>query len=212
MNHIGEIILTNDISQEIARIAEPLNPSLVRIYEENELKIKSVHEIIAEAFIASSETKTIIIAAHSFRNEAQNALLKILEEPPENVKFILIARNKTAFLPTIRSRLLLKDMRSKEPIAPFSLDINKLSLSDIYNFIKSLSQDSSDNKIYGRALVASLLDAVFRSGLRLDEDELNMFDNAFLELENYRRKEFVLLPLLLMVYQKTRPNKAQMGR
>lgn len=205
MNHIGEIILTNDISNEVQERAAPLNPSDVRIYEENEIQIKHIHEIIAEAHIASQNTKTIIIAAHSFRHEAQNALLKILEEPPENIKFLLITRNKTAFLPTIRSRLLLNDLRTKDPIKPFCLDINKLTLQDIYNFIRELAQNSEDNRIYGRNLVASVLHSVAQSNIHLDEEELMMFDTALLELENYRKKELVCLPLLLMLYYKTHP-------
>jgi DNA polymerase-3 subunit delta' len=37
-------------------------------------------------------------------NEAANALLKVLEEPPAHAAFILLAGNPTAVLPTIRSR------------------------------------------------------------------------------------------------------------
>lgn len=37
-------------------------------------------------------------------NEAANALLKVLEEPPPHVVFILLAANPAAVLPTIRSR------------------------------------------------------------------------------------------------------------
>ena len=36
--------------------------------------------------------------------EAQNALLKTLEEPPEYVTIILITSNENMFLPTIKSR------------------------------------------------------------------------------------------------------------
>lgn len=37
--------------------------------------------------------------------QAQNALLKILEEPPETVTFFLICENRFALLPTVRSRV-----------------------------------------------------------------------------------------------------------
>ena len=36
--------------------------------------------------------------------QAQNALLKILEEPPSYMVFILTAKSRTAFLPTVQSR------------------------------------------------------------------------------------------------------------
>ncbi|MGC8797349.1 MAG: ATP-binding protein [candidate division WOR-3 bacterium] len=46
----------------------------------------------------------IILHAHRMNTEAQNALLKILEEPHPNTVFILTAVTQYALLPTIRSR------------------------------------------------------------------------------------------------------------
>jgi hypothetical protein len=44
------------------------------------------------------------VEAGKFGDEASNAFLKVLEEPPEHVVFILLADNPTAVLPTVRSR------------------------------------------------------------------------------------------------------------
>lgn len=46
----------------------------------------------------------IVDSADTLSNEGQNALLKILEEPPEHSLLILTAGNASALLPTIRSR------------------------------------------------------------------------------------------------------------
>jgi DNA polymerase-3 subunit delta' len=46
----------------------------------------------------------IVNDADAMNDEAANALLKTLEEPPEGVTLILIAANLDAVLPTIRSR------------------------------------------------------------------------------------------------------------
>lgn len=200
---IGEIILVNDIQEEVEQFASALNPSDVRIYEESEIQIKHIHDIIAEAHIATDSLKTLIIAAHSFRTEAQNALLKTLEEPPENVKFILISRNKTALIPTIRSRCLLTDKRVRESIAPFTLTLSTLSLESIYTYITTLAKDNEDSKIHGRQLVSSILHSVAKEGIKLGEMELAMFDSALEQLENYRPKHIVCLNLLLMIYYKT---------
>lgn len=200
---IGEIILVNDIQEEVEHFASTLNPSDVRIYEESEIQIKHIHDIIAEAHIATDSLKTLIIAAHSFRTEAQNALLKTLEEPPENVKFILISRNKTALIPTIRSRCLLTDKRVRESITPFTLTLSTLSLESIYTYITTLAKDNEDSKIHGRQLVGSILHSVAKEGIKLGEMELAMFDSALEQLENYRPKHIVCLNLLLMIYYKT---------
>jgi Fe2+ or Zn2+ uptake regulation protein len=37
-------------------------------------------------------------------NEGQNAILKILEEPPSYINFILLCSSKSGFLPTVLSR------------------------------------------------------------------------------------------------------------
>lgn len=46
----------------------------------------------------------IIREADQMSEPAQNALLKLLEEPPDNTFFVLLARSMSALLPTIRSR------------------------------------------------------------------------------------------------------------
>lgn len=197
---IAEIILVNTIEEEVEHYISTLNPSDVRVYEESEIQIKHIHDIIAQAHIATDTKTTFIIAGHSFRIEAQNALLKILEEPPAHIQFILISRNKTAFIPTIRSRCLLTDKRVKEPSKPFSLTLSTLSLESIYTYTTALAKDTQDSKIHGRQLVASLLHSVAAEGITLDEKELAMFDSALAQLENYRPKHLVCLNLLLMIY------------
>jgi len=46
----------------------------------------------------------ILDEAHQFKNDAANALLKLLEEPPENVIFVLATTEYDKIMPTIRSR------------------------------------------------------------------------------------------------------------
>ncbi|MFW6154032.1 MAG: ATP-binding protein, partial [Planctomycetota bacterium] len=49
----------------------------------------------------------VVREAEMMNREAQNALLKTLEEPPPDVKLILLARSERELLPTIRSRCAL---------------------------------------------------------------------------------------------------------
>ncbi len=51
-----------------------------------------------------STSVVILDGAESMSDEAANALLKTLEEPPPQVMFLLLAGNEGAVLPTIRSR------------------------------------------------------------------------------------------------------------
>jgi hypothetical protein len=55
----------------------------------------------------AADTQRIIFIpeAHTITGEAQNALLKLLEEPPQNTHFVLTANSEQSLLPTIRSRV-----------------------------------------------------------------------------------------------------------
>jgi hypothetical protein len=54
---------------------------------------------------ATHHRAVIIEESHLMTTEAQNALLKILEEPPAGTIMVLTAANSQALLPTIRSRV-----------------------------------------------------------------------------------------------------------
>ena len=53
----------------------------------------------------------VLEQAHAMTTQAQNALLKTLEEPPEHVALILLAESLSPLLPTILSRCALLQMR-----------------------------------------------------------------------------------------------------
>ena len=71
------------------------------------LKVDAIRQIRTDAFIYPNEADRRVFLLHNMQlsNEAaQNALLKILEEPPEYVCFLLTCPTATALLPTILSR------------------------------------------------------------------------------------------------------------
>lgn len=57
----------------------------------------------------------VLCDAENMTDQAQNALLKILEEPPEHTVFILTAENRSMLLPTILSRVQTIRL---EPLTP----------------------------------------------------------------------------------------------
>lgn len=72
-----------------------------------QIKVDQVRELRVEAFLTpmAAEGRVFIIeSAHSMNEAAQNALLKVLEEPPVGVTFILITKSAKLLLETIRSR------------------------------------------------------------------------------------------------------------
>ena len=55
-----------------------------------------------------------VIVAKGLTHEAQNALLKLFEEPPENTVFYLIVPHTSILIPTLRSRLIVTSNTSTE--------------------------------------------------------------------------------------------------
>ena len=73
----------------------------------NSIKIEQIRELakaVYEKPIVSKRKVYIIDNSNLMTKEAQNSLLKTLEEPPEYVTIILISSNENLFLPTIKSR------------------------------------------------------------------------------------------------------------
>ncbi len=55
----------------------------------------------------SGSKRVFIITSRFFTREAQNALLKVFEEPTENTHFFIITPRADALLPTLKSRLFI---------------------------------------------------------------------------------------------------------
>ena len=98
------------------------NPDLqILIPEKGAIKVDSVREFTREMFLlptVSNRKVFIIDEAETMNEQAQNALLKCLEEPPLYASIILITSNKEKLLRTIKSRVaeVAFDSLSKDEI------------------------------------------------------------------------------------------------
>ena len=66
--------------------------------------ISDVRDTIEQAYYITQPTCYIFRNADDMKNEAKNALLKVVEEPPNNAYFIMTVHNIDNMLGTIRSR------------------------------------------------------------------------------------------------------------
>ncbi len=95
---------------ELAALLPCRYPDLIRINrgDKPSLGIEQVRGLITElalrTYTAGATRVAIIEDAHLLTPEAQNALLKLLEEPPPATLIILVADNIESLLPTVRSR------------------------------------------------------------------------------------------------------------
>jgi len=79
----------------------------VRHLINSRLGIDDVRQIISEAYRTPviDEKRTFVIACAQITHEAQNALLKILEEPPLTAQFFIVVEREEILLKTVQSRL-----------------------------------------------------------------------------------------------------------
>ncbi|CAM2936280.1 DNA polymerase III subunit delta' [Helicobacter burdigaliensis] len=194
-NKIGVILLVNNPIEEAMEYHKKLGEQKSKLFCANDFSIDLARSVIEEGYIASNGTKIILIAAESFNIAAQNALLKILEEPPSGVKFVLIARLKSSLLPTIKSRLILLNHTQKKRLPAFPLDIANLNLSSVYEFLKEVSKNPNEYNL--KELIQSLY--MESLGLPLKQEELEYFDRAITWSMQYERAHYVLGVLLLML-------------
>jgi len=75
--------------------------------DETFISVDSVREFLQNSYVLPSQGEWrifIIDECERMRKEAQNALLKSIEEPREQTVFFLLTEDKTRLLPTVRSR------------------------------------------------------------------------------------------------------------
>ena len=195
------------IAQHFAPLIEELvlgyEEQYVEVFEREDFKIDDAKEVIAQSYLTREKQSLIILAANKYNHAAQNALLKIIEEPPSKIQFILIAKNKNALLPTIRSRMRIITHKSNLELPPFALNVKKLSLQEIYHFCKQ-NEGKAPSKEETKLQIESLLFALNEAEIKLTHRELSLFDTAIKLNQNdaAEKHNYIFLPLLLRIYQK----------
>ena len=86
-----------------------IHPDIITIDdpEKTIVPVTLIRQLQADAYIRPNEGQKkvyIIPRAQDMNESAQNALLKLIEEPPAYAVFLLIASNAAKLLPTVRSR------------------------------------------------------------------------------------------------------------
>ena len=198
----SSILIVNDVEQKAKELTStfPLHSTRIIFPEDYEnFLIAEAKLALRESYISVSSTKHIILAAARFSIDAQNALLKVLEEPPKNIIFIILTNSKTTILPTIFSRLQTHYLITKEIIEPCSLDISNLELNEVYDFIKEHQRIS---KLDLKKLIESMMINVKNDNIKLTSSKLDAFSRAMKLCDLNSRPNTILTTLLLNLMEK----------
>ena len=191
----GHIVITSDIDSEFERLNSELKPHRVVGFIEDKFLIEHAKAVVSEAYISESQTKYIIIGATEFLPVSQNSLLKIFEEPPRNIEFIIITPTKSNLLPTVRSRLPILKRKVKHKEYDCEINIAKLDYQAVFSFLKANARISKNEakvlveELYHRATVVDML--------ILSPSQLENFSSAHKLLDLNSRPQAVLALILM---------------
>ncbi len=129
----------------------------------------------------------IIDKADTMTSQAQNALLKTLEEPPKYVLIILIAENTENFLPTVLSRCVMMKF------SPISVNLIKNYL------INNCAMNEDDAAFYAEYSIGSIGEALRLSG---DENFYQMRNDIISCLDRLDTMDFVSAMLMAKEMEK----------
>jgi len=94
-------------ASKIDRGVHPDVLEVTRIDGKDRVGIEQIRDVIRAAYLAPTEARhklCLILQAEALTMEASNALLKTLEEPPGEFRFLLFTTDPSELLPTIVSR------------------------------------------------------------------------------------------------------------
>ena len=136
----------------------------------NSIKIDQIREFqkkVSEKPIISQRKVYIINDSDKMTVEAQNCLLKTLEEPPEFVTIILVGTNENAFLSTIKSRCMI-------------LHFEEISEEEILKYLEENYQIKINSQIMIKAFQGSIGKAI---ELKDKQEQYEKIENLIYGLE-----------------------------
>lgn len=91
--------------------------------------IEEARELRRKAYLTAADKKIFLIASAKLSPDAQNALLRVCEEPPEQTHIFVFVASSEKLLPTLRSRLV--------PITlPMTRDLTPEREAELLNFLR----------------------------------------------------------------------------
>ncbi len=86
-----------------------------------------------------------VVFAESMTEEAQNALLKLFEEPPQDTVFYLVIPSPSILLPTLQSRLISAKRGISDQENSLTDEFIKMSYGERLDLIAKLAKKDSDS-------------------------------------------------------------------
>ncbi|MFO7153109.1 MAG: hypothetical protein DIU66_007755 [Bacillota bacterium] len=144
------------------------HPDLFHVFPDGaSIKVEKIREVVMGSHQPPVEAKRKVYVFHEADKmtlDAQNALLKTLEDPPTSLLFLLLARNIKALLPTVISRCQVLDYTKTDEARDIPGDVReillKLILSGLdYSKINFYVQKLAEAEVESDALMEFMASA-----------------------------------------------------
>ncbi|MEJ3832294.1 DNA polymerase III subunit delta' [Campylobacter jejuni] len=193
---ISKIIISEDFLGIKEEMINNFGIKKLRFFiPQNEFLLDDAKAVEKESYIAETSEKIIVLMANSFRIEAQNFLLKLLEEPPKNIKFLIVVPSKNLLLPTIKSRLICEKRNKIKAKNTLNLELNKMDLKTLFEFLQ-------ENENLDKAELMEKIALIAEESVKFKDfnaDELEFFYESY-ELAKLNSKSSLILATLLLNY------------
>jgi len=194
------ILICKNLQKAYEHLELELSSKNSKLFIKDDFLLEDAKNVVKEAYIAESDQKVLVLGAKNYNIYAQNSLLKILEEPPKNIIFILVCETKNVFLPTIRSRMLSKNLDFEEEKIELDLDIKNLELNTIYDFVQKNSRISKNElKFLMQSIVTK---SIIECHFPFTTKDMEYFEKLLQLSELNSRPNNILISLLLAIYLK----------
>lgn len=158
----------------------------VNLFEVEKLNISvdDIRRMISFVNRTSEGQKIVMLSSFYWADEAQNAMLKVLEETPPNTFIYLFGLNEQIFLKTILSRIQKVDLKG----------INKY-FTDAIDILEVKPNERLENKLVKKVLSLKTIDINFEKNTeneKKDREEHILFLNALIDAILYNKEELKL--------------------
>lgn len=170
-------ISISKVSPDISIVAAPKKDVTIN-------QVREIRRTIFQKPVSLPYKIVIIEEAENLNVPAQNALLKILEEPPSSAVIILEAKDKTQLLPTILSRVVTITTEAQREVETKSILIDT---KDTLTLLEEISRVENPSA-WLDAQILALYDSLQKSAKSPSRHSGEQSDPGIREIENAIRQ------------------------
>lgn len=183
----SEIIITQNPDEYINELKQSVQ--ICKIYKDDEFLLDDAKSIMQNAYLIEEYDKYFVLYYKDYSIQAQNYMLKLLEEPPAKVYFKILVSSKNILLPTIKSRLISRKLDSYKNDFEIKIDLKNMNYLDIanYNIDKANLSD----------FISALIKQCYKNNIKLNKDLLEEFYKCY-ELSKVNSNPKIITSRLLL--------------